>query len=176
MKYRVDNDLLSIQEARINIELARDAANELKSFSQDQLDVVVEQMSQALRPHIEKLAKMAVEETDYGTFHDKVIKNRFVSEYLPRRLRSQRFVGILEEDNEQKLLKIGVPVGVIVSMIPATSPISTTIHNVLIAVKAGNAIVVSPHPRSKETVRGVIKLLAKTAEEAGYPPGAISCM
>ncbi|MDU5335338.1 aldehyde dehydrogenase family protein [Enterococcus sp.] len=176
MKYRVDNDLLSIQEARINIELARDAAKELKSFSQDQLDVVVEQMSQALRPHIEKLAKMAVEETDYGTFHDKVIKNRFVSEYLPQRLKNQRFVGILEEDNEQKLLKIGVPVGVIVSMIPATSPISTTIHNVLIAVKAGNAIVVSPHPRSKETVRGVIKLLAKTAEEAGYPPGAISCM
>ena len=176
MKYRVDNDLLSIQEARINIELARDAAKELKNFSQDQLDVVVEQMSQAIYPHIEKLAKMAVEETDYGNFHDKVIKNRFVSEYLPQRLKNQRFVGILEEDEEQKLLKIGVPVGVIVSMVPATSAVSTTIHNVLIAVKAGNAIVVSPHPRAKETVRGVIKLLAKTAEDAGYPPGAISCM
>ena len=176
MKYRVDNDLLSIQEARINIELARDAAKELKSFSQDQLDFVVEKMSEALHPHIEKLAKMAVEETDYGTFYDKVIKNRFVSEYLPQRLKNQRFVGILDENKDQKLLKIGVPVGVIVSMIPATSAVSTTIHNVLIAVKSGNTIVISPHPRAKETVRGVIKLLAKTAEDAGYPPGAISCM
>ena len=176
MKYRVDNDLLSIQEARINIELAREAAKELKNFSQEQLDVVVERMSQALHPHIEKLAKMAVEETDYGTFDDKVIKNRFVAEYLPQHLKNQRFVGIIQEDEEQKLLKIGVPVGVIVSMVPATSAVSTAIHNVLIAVKSGNAIIVSPHPRARETVRGVIKLLAKTAEDAGYPSGAISCM
>lgn len=96
MKYRVDNDLLSIQEARINIELAREAAKELKNFSQEQLDVVVERMSQALHPHIEKLAKMAVEETDYGTFDDKVIKNRFVAEYLPQHLKNQRFVGIIQ--------------------------------------------------------------------------------
>lgn len=176
MRYRVDNDLLSIQEARINIELAREAAKELKNFSQNQLDTVVEKISHALHPHIEKLAKMAVEETDYGVFHDKVTKNHFVTEYLPHRLNNQRYVGVIHEDKEQKLLEIGVPIGVIVSMIPATSAVSTTIHNVMIAVKSGNAIILSPHPRAKETVRGVIKLIAKTAEEAGCPTGAISCM
>lgn len=176
MMYRVDNDLLSIQQARINVELAREASKEMRSFSQEQLDAAVAGMADALQPQLDVFAQMAVNETDYGKYQDKVIKNRFISKYLPERLLGRRYVGLIKEDEEQRMLEIGVPVGVLVGMIPATSPASTTIHNILIAVKSGNAIVISPHPRAKETISAVVKLMAEAAEKAGLPAGAITCM
>lgn len=174
--YKVDNDLLSIQEARICIERAREAATTLLNFSQSQLDQIVEQLSTAIEKHSDQLAERSVEETGYGSVADKKIKNKFICKYLPKKLRGQRFVGVLQEDAINKTIDIGIPVGPVIAVPPATSPTSTTIHNVLIAIKAGNPVIVAPHPRAKRVIQQTMDLLIEAGAAAGLPEGTIQCM
>lgn len=170
----IDNDLLSVQEARILAENAREAQKRLQAFSQSRLDVIVEHMAQEAAKYTKELAMMSADETDYGNWQDKLLKNRFVTEYLPRHLREMKCVGIIHRDEERQLLDIGVPLGVIVSLCPATSPVSTTIYNALIAIKSGNAVVFSPHPRAERTSARVFDILIEAAAEVGLPEGALS--
>lgn len=170
----IDNDLLSVQEARILAENAREAQKRLQTFSQSRLDVIVDHMAQEAAKYTKELAMMSADETDYGNWQDKLLKNRFVTEYLPRHLREMKCVGIIHRDEERQLLDIGVPLGVIVSLCPATSPVSTTIYNALIAIKSGNAVVFSPHPRAERTSARVLDILIEAAAEVGLPEGALS--
>ncbi|MBL1224683.1 aldehyde dehydrogenase family protein [Enterococcus sp. BWR-S5] len=174
--YKVDNDLLSIQEARICIESAREAASILLSFSQSQLDSIVEQLSKAIDKQADQLAESAVEETGYGCLADKKVKNRFICNYLPEKMRNERYVGVLNEDTSNKTIDIGIPIGPVIAIPPATSPTATTIHNVLIAIKSGNPIIVAPHPRAKNVIQQTAALLCEAGKNAGLPEGTIQCM
>lgn len=170
----IDNDLLSIQEARILAENAREAQQKLATFPQEKLDEIVERMAEEIAKHVRELAVMSSEETDYGRWEDKCVKNRFVCEYLPTKLRGMRCVGIINEDHERKMMDVGVPMGVIIALPPATSPVSTTIYKALIAIKSGNAIIFSPHPRAKETICKTLDILIQSAEGYGLPEGALA--
>lgn len=170
----IDNDLLSIQEARILAEDAREAQKKLAAFPQEKLDVIVACMAKEIDKHAAELARLSYEETDYGIWQDKYIKNRFVCEYLLNALSGMRCIGIIKEDQTNKTMDVGVPIGVIVALCPATSPVSTTIYKTLIAVKSGNAIIFSPHPRAKDTISKTLDILIKTAEENGLPEGALA--
>lgn len=174
--YKVDKDLLAIQEARIKIEAAKEAAVELKNYSQEQLDLIVQKMAEAIAPYSEELAKKAVAETNYGIWQDKCLKNRFSSEFLARQLRGKRYVGVTKENSQAGTMEIGVPMGVVVSLVPATSPVSTTIHNCLIAIKSGNSLVFSPHPRAKVTIQQTVKILSEAGAAAGLPEGGLAVM
>ena len=170
----IDNDLLSIQEARILAENARTAQKVLATFPQKKLDEIVEHMAEEIKTHIHELAVMSCEETEFGKWQDKYIKNRFICEYLLKRLREMRCVGIIKEDLENKTMDIGVPIGVIAALCPSTSPVSTSIYKALIAIKAGNAIVFSPHPRAKKTIGRTLDILIAAAEKYGLPEGALA--
>lgn len=170
----IDQDLLSIQEARILAERGQEAQKQLASFSQEQLDYIVEQMAAAVAQHAEEFAHASQEETAYGRWEDKLAKNRFVCTALPQQLRGMRCVGMIAEDSVQKTADVGVPVGVIVALPPATSPVSVTISNALVALKAGNAVLFSPHPRAKQTIGRVLDCMIAAAEAAGLPEGALA--
>ena len=172
----IDNDLLSIQEARILAEDACRAQQDMALFEQEKLDVIVEAMADAVHPHIEELAVLSADETDFGNWKDKYAKNHFVCGYLREQLRGKRCVGVIGDAPEKGLVDIGVPMGVIAALCPATSPVSTTIYKALIAVKSGNAIVFSPHPRAKETIGRALDIMIDAAEEAGLPEGALAYM
>lgn len=170
----IDNDLLSIQEARILAENAGSVQGEMSTFSQERLDAIVERIADEMMNHVEEMAAMSHRETEYGRWEDKCVKNQFVCEYLRRQLRGMRCVGIISQDHEKAMMEVGVPVGVIAALCPATSPVSTTIFMTLIAIKAGNAIVFSPHPRAKETIGYALDLMIEAAEAAGLPEGALA--
>lgn len=170
----IDNDLLSIQESRILAENAREAQKALATFPQEKLDEIVERMAEEIDKHASELAMISSEETDYGKWQDKCIKNRFACEYLRNRLRGMRCVGIINEDKQNKTMDVGVPMGVVVALCPATSPVSTTIYKALIAIKSGNAIIFSPHPRAKNAIAKTIDILIRAAEGYGLPEGAMT--
>lgn len=170
----IDNDLLSIQEARILSENASEAQKKLLAFPQEKLDEIVERIAKELGKYSKELAMMSYDETDYGKWEDKYIKNRFVCEYLPKILRGMRCVGVINDDKKNKTMDIGVPRGVIVALCPSTSPVSTTIYKALIAIKSGNSIIFSPHPRAKNTMFKVLDIMIRTAEECGLPSGVLS--
>lgn len=149
----IDQDLLSIQEARILAERGQEAQKQLASFSQEQLDSIVEQMAAAIEPHAEELARASQEETNYGCWEDKMAKDRFVCTALRQQLKGMRCVGIIAEDTGKKTADVGVPVGMIVALPPATSPVSVTVSNVLVALKAGNAVLVCTASAGKTDYR-----------------------
>ena len=170
----IDKDLLSIQEARILAENAALARKKLAEFSQKKLDSIVERMAVEIEKHVEELARMSAEETDYGNWRDKLLKNRFVCDYMAKQLRGMNCVGVISKDDVAHTVDIGVPMGVITAAVPATNPVSTTVYNALIAVKSGNAIIFSPHPRALKTTGRTLDILIDTAETYGLPEGALS--
>lgn len=170
----IDNDLLSIQESRIIVENAGEAQKILATFPQEKLDEIVEHIAEEIGKYARELAVMSSEETDYGKWQDKYTKNRFTCEYLTSKLKSMRCVGIIQEDKKNKTIDIGVPMGVIIALCPATSPISTTIYKTLIAIKSGNAIIFSPHPRAKKTIGKALDIMINTAQRYGLPTGALA--
>ncbi len=169
-----DNDLLSIQQARILAENAREAQAKLAAFPQETLDAGVECLAKAIVPHIRELALMSQEETGYGNPADKEFKNRFVCEQLPERLRGMRCVGVLNDAADGRIVEVGVPLGVIVALCPVTSPVSTAIYKTLLAVKSGNAIIFSPHPGATKSITRALEILSAAAVSCGLPEGCVS--
>ena len=171
-----DKDLLSIQEVRTKVEKAYSAWLEYRTFSQEQIDAIVERMGAAARANAKRLADMAVEETGYGNAQDKYVKNLLCADRLPRRMRGMKTVGVLRELPEEKVVEIGVPMGVVAAILPTTNPTSTAIYKILISLKAGNAIVLSPHPRAHQCTCYTAAILYQAAVEAGAPEGIIQCV
>lgn len=172
----IDKDLQSIQETRCLISKAKLAQKQYQSFTQEQIDTIIEKMSKAAEDARERLAKLAHEETGFGNWQDKVLKNQFASTIVYNRIKDMKTVGVLQDDKENKVLEVAVPVGIIAGLIPSTNPTSTTIYKALIALKAGNAIIFSPHPSAKNCITETVKVLSQAAMEAGAPEGLIGCM
>jgi acetaldehyde dehydrogenase (acetylating) len=171
-----DQDLLSIQEARAKVEKAHAAWQTYLAYSQERIDAIVEHTAAAARAHSERLAELAVEETGYGNARDKHVKNLLAADVLPRKMRGLKTVGILRELPDEKVVEIGVPVGVVAAILPTTNPTSTAIYKSLIALKAGNAIVLSPHPRARRCTCATAAALYQAAVEAGAPEGLLGCL
>ncbi|MDP0651950.1 acetaldehyde dehydrogenase, partial [Klebsiella pneumoniae] len=71
----LDNDLQSRQNARELVRNAKKAQAILAAFSQQQIDAIVKNVAQEAAHHAEALAKMAAEETGFGNWQDKELKN-----------------------------------------------------------------------------------------------------
>lgn len=168
----MDKDLLSRQEVRDLIKNAKMAQKEFSTFSQEKIDAIISKIVEGLKPFHEKLAKMAVEETGFGNWKDKVLKNKFASDYLYDYIKDMKTVG--ELSNKNGVLEIGVPMGIIAALIPSTNPTSTAIYKTLICLKAGNAIIISPHPNAKNCIIETANILKEIAEKAGTPKNLIN--
>ncbi|MFL0196786.1 acetaldehyde dehydrogenase, partial [Clostridium sp. WILCCON 0269] len=94
----MDKDLQSIQEVRALIAKAKKAQAEFKNFSQEAVNKVIEKIAKATEVEAIKLAKMAHEDTGYGKWEDKVIKNKFSSIVVYNYIKDLKTVGILKED------------------------------------------------------------------------------
>lgn len=123
-----DKDLCSVQEVRNLISKAQSALEEYAEFGQERIDQIVKAVAEAGAANAEHLAKMAVEETGFGVWQDKVLKNLLGSTITYDYIKDMKTVGILREDPEKKLMEIAVPVGIIAALIPSTNPTSTVMY------------------------------------------------
>ncbi len=171
-----DKDLAARQEARTLAKAAQNAQQILAQMSQQQLDAIVEAIAKAFSRQAAALAEMAVQETGFGNVEDKITKNRFASLMVADAVRDMKTVGVLKEAPGEKLWEVGVPVGVIAAIVPSTNPTSTVCYKAIIALKAGNAIVFSPHPKAAACTREAAKIVAQAAQAAGAPQGAVGCL
>ena len=143
-----DKDLVARQEARAAAKAAKQAQHVLADMAQEQLDTIVEAIAKAFSRESAMLADMAVRETGFGNVEDKITKNRFASETVAEAVRGMKTVGLLREVPGKKLWEIGIPMGVIAAIVPSTNPTSTVCYKAMIALKAGNPIIFSPHPKA----------------------------
>jgi acetaldehyde dehydrogenase (acetylating) len=171
-----DKDLASIAEARALVKAARRAQPILAERTQEQIDRIVAGAVAAVTPHLEALAKLAVEETSYGVVADKVQKNRFAAVQVHDFIKPMKTVGVVARIEEKKIVEIAEPFGVVAAVVPSTNPTSTAIYKVLIALKARCPIVMSPHPAAARCITRSVELMAEGASQAGAPDGSIGWM
>lgn len=88
--------------------------------------------------------------------------------------KTQKPAGIVEEDSAYGMKKIAEPIGVIAAVIPTTNPTSTAIFKTLISLKTRNGIIISPHPRAKNSTIAAAKIVLEAAVEAGAPENIIA--
>lgn len=172
----LDYDLISIQEARDVARRAKIAQEVIAEFPEDKINRIVQAMAEAGKANAEWLAKMAVDETKFGIFEDKVTKNTFASVNVYQSIKDMKTVGVIKEEREKKVIEVAAPVGVIMGIIPSTNPTSTTIYKALISLKSGNGIVFSPHPNAARCTYAAAQVMHEAAVKAGAPEGIIGCL
>ena len=171
-----DYDLQSIQEARDLARRGEAAAKQMAGYTSEQIDRILQNMVKTAEEHAACLAQMAVEETGFGKVLDKTYKNHAASTLLYNDIKEMNTVGIICEDKDKGTMDVAEPVGLIMGIVPSTNPTSTVIYKSMIAIKAGNAIVFSPHPSAAKCTLKAAELMGRAAEEAGAPEGVISCI
>lgn len=161
----------TLQKAFIEV---RQAQEIFSTYTQEQVNKIFKAVAITANKMRIPLAKLAVEETKMGVLEDKVIKNHYASEYIYNKYKDDKTCGIIEKDEIAGIKKVAEPVGIIAAVIPTTNPTSTTIFKILLALKTRNGIIISPHPRAKESTVKTAKILLEAAVEAGAPEGIIS--
>ena len=171
MKYEIVNDIDSFRQA---YERVKKAQQVFATYSQEKVDKIFTAAAMAANKARISLARLAVEETGMGILEDKVIKNHFAAEYVYNKYRNTKTCDIIEEDISGGMQKIAAPVGVVAAVIPTTNPTSTAIFKTLLALKTRNGIIISPHPRAKNSTIAASKLVLEAAVAAGAPEGIIA--
>lgn len=148
---------------------ARSAQKVLETYSQEQVDELVKVMAKVIYDNAEVLAKMAVEETRMGVYEDKVLKNKGKARIIWHHLKGKKSVGILRYLEEEGLVEIAKPMGVVGAVTPCTNPIVTPMCNAMFAVKGRNAIIIAPHPRGKKAAMFIAGLYNEAFAKLGAP-------
>jgi len=172
----LDKDLQARQQARELARQAEQAQKTLAQMPQEKLNAIVQAVAEAFAKAAPELAELAVRETGFGNVADKITKNEFASKRVLDAIRNMTCVGVLKEKPEEKLWEIGVPMGVIAAIVPSTNPTSTVCYKAMIAIKSGNAIIFSPHPKAIACTMRAADIVTKAAEAAGAPKGTVGCL
>jgi len=172
----IDPDLRALQDVRDCVARATAACEAIHGWDQKRVDDVCAAMAKAGAAAAYDLARLAVEETGIGRVHYKVLKNLFGSEGVWNSIKDEKTVGIVKRDERSGIVEVASPVGVIAGIVPTTNPTSTTLFKSLIAVKGRNAIIISPHPRSRRCIGETVEVLRRALERAGAPADLVQCL
>ena len=163
----------SVEKFEALLARVREAQAKFATYTQEQVDKIFLAAASAANKQRIPLAKMAVEETGMGVAEDKVIKNNYAAEHIYNAYKNVKTCGVIERDEAYGVTKVAEPIGVVGAVIPTTNPTSTAIFKSLICLKTRNGIIISPHPRAKNSTIEAAKIVYEAAVAAGAPEGII---
>ncbi len=160
----------SIQEL---VAKARVAQSSYESFKQDQVDAIVRDIGKYVYDNAEMLARMAVDETEMGSYDDKVLKNKGKARVIWNNLKDKKSRGVIGEDSDANLVMVAKPMGVVAAVTPVTNPIVTPMCNGMFALKTGNAVVFAPHPKAQKCTEHLTSEFMRIVKSHGGPENLI---
>ncbi|HEU4975267.1 MAG TPA: bifunctional acetaldehyde-CoA/alcohol dehydrogenase [Baekduia sp.] len=155
------------------VQRAQIAADAFRQLGQEEVDRIVRAMVVAGLEHAVDLAQLATEETGFGVFEDKVVKNYIATEFLYDYLRGKRSVGFIDADPERAIEYVAEPIGVVLALLPITNPTSTALFKGTVAAKTRNAMIFRPSARAIRCATRAVEILQEAGEAAGMPPHAL---
>lgn len=163
--------------AREMLARARAAMAQVADYDQERVDRLAQAVGWALgnESTFTRLAQMGVDESGAGDREGRPNK-RFKIHGILRDALRQPSIGIIEEDPERGLVKYAKPAGVIASLVPMTNPVLTPPGTAINAIKARDAVIFSPHPRTKKTSSEVIRIMRDALEREGAPADLLQCV
>lgn len=151
---------------------AEQAYHQLERMSLAKRGQIIELIRQKTRENAERLSLLELEETGMGRYSHKVAKHMLVADktpgledILPEAMSGDDGLTVVERR----------PFGVAGCIMPSTAPSTTTIHNSICMIAAGNAVVMSPHPGGKNTTFEAVKMINEAIREAGGPDNLVVC-
>lgn len=159
------------------IERARAAMDAIVDYDQARVDRLAQAIGWALgnEATFTRLAEMSVDESGIGDRAGRPNK-RFKIHGILRDVLRQPSVGIIEEDPARGIVKYAKPAGVIASIVPMTNPELTPPGTAINAIKAKDAVIFSPHPRTKGTTNEVVRILREVMVREGAPADLFQCV
>jgi succinate-semialdehyde dehydrogenase len=155
------------------IKKAKVAQQKFELMSQAEVDSIVRAIGKVIYDNAEELARDAVDETRMGNYEDKVVKNKGKSRAIWNNLKDKRSRGIIVDRDENGIIQIAKPVGVVGAVTPTTNPIVTPMCNAMFALKGGNAIIIAPHPRAKYCSTKTVDLMNGEIKKLNGPDDLI---
>jgi sulfoacetaldehyde dehydrogenase len=148
-----------------------------ESATQEQVDRLCQAVAWAVANEqtFTRLAQMGVEESGIGDPESRVSK-RFKVMGILRDVLRQKSIGAIEQLPERGIVKYAKPVGLIASLVPTTNPELTPPGVGLFAIKCRDAVIFSPHPRSKNTTRETVEIMRRALAREGAPIDLIQCI
>ncbi len=168
------------QERRAAAEMlsrARTAMAEIADYDQEQVDRLAQAIGWALgnETTFTRLAQMGVDESGAGDRVGRPAK-RFKIQGILRDALRQPSVGVIEEDSVHGIVKYAKPAGVVASLVPMTNPVLTPPGTAINAMKAKDAVIFSPHPRTKKTSNEVVQIMRDVLVREGAPADLLQCV
>ncbi len=152
---------------------AKKALAALTPYTQEQVDKLVRACAKVVYDNGEELAKDAIEETGYGKYEDKVLKNKNKAKAIYWSLKGKKSVGIIEHEKDTGLVKVASPVGVVGAITPVTNPIVTVMSNAMFAIKGRNPIIFAFHPKAMKCCAKTVEYIMKELKKLGAPDDII---
>ncbi len=156
---------------------ARAAMAEIAHYDQATVDRLAQAIGWALgnEKTFTRLAQMGVDESGSGDREGRPNKRFKIHGILRDALRTPS-VGLVEVDEARGLAKYAKPAGVIASIVPMTNPALTPPGTAINAIKAKDAVIFSPHPRTRHTTAEVTRILREVMEANGAPADLFQCV
>ena len=156
---------------------ARAAMKQIEDYDQARVDRLCQALGWATANEqtFTRIAQMGVDESGLGDREGRVSK-RFKVIGILRDVLRQKSVGVIEEIPEKGIVKYAKPVGVVASIIPTTNPEITPPGVGIFAMKCRDAVIFSPHPRSKKTTFEMVRVMREVLIREGAPPDLFQCI
>ena len=156
---------------------ARAAMKAVENYDQGSVDRLCRALGWATANEktFTRVAQMGVDESGIGDRAGRAAKRFKIMGILRDTLR-QKSMGIIEEDPEKGLVKYGKPAGVIAALVPTTNPELTPPGVGIYALKCKDAVIFSPHPRSKNTTFEMVRVMRETLKKHGAPEDLFQCV
>jgi sulfoacetaldehyde dehydrogenase len=156
---------------------ARAAMDQVVGYDQADVDRLARAIGWALgnEATFAHLAHLSVDESGVGDREGRVGKRFKIHGILRDALRAPS-IGVIEDDPVRGIVKYAKPAGVIASVVPMTNPELTPPGTAIYAVKARDAVIFSPHPRTKRTTNEVVRILRAVMVAEGAPADLFQCV
>ncbi len=162
--------------ARELLRRARAAQRSIAGYDQATVDRAIQAVGWATANEktFTRISRQGIEESGLGNWGNRPNKRFKIMGILRDALR-QKSMGIVEEIPEKGLVKYAKPVGVIAALVPTTNPALTPPGLGIYALKAKDAVIFSPHPRSKNTTIAMVDVMRAALKKIGLPEDLYVC-
>ena len=176
MGTKIENKELEVMIAEM-VKKGRAAMNEIDDLTQKDVVEIARAIACLACERAEVWSKALYSENGgSGRLESKIIRNTDRPLGLAAQLEDQKTVGVIEEDPEGYLVKIAKPLGVIASLVPMTVPEGLVSAQSMFGLMSKNAMIFSPHPRTKKVTNFVVNDLRELLGRMGYPKDLLQCV
>lgn len=159
------------------IRRAKKAMKLIEGYNQKEIDRLCQAVGWAVgnKKTFTKLAHLGVKESGLGDYEGRPGK-RFKIQGVLRDILGVKSIGVIEEIPEKGIIKYAKPAGVITSIVPCTNPVLTPPVTGIYTLKCKDAVIFSPHPKTKKTSMETVNVMRKALEREGAPKDIFQCI